>query len=627
MAFPTKDTFVFDFEAQPDYPDWTPTETKVNMNARGEELRVALNEIINKLNSGELDSRYYTEAEIDANYETIEELTSNRKISPTGDFTGTLNGATITATDPGLSSTVEAMKGIGATEEKTNLSVFNAHMAENAYSSAHGIVGNANYLHTDNLLYTDSSHTVLATDDTVAIQSMINDYGSIFIGRGKSCRITNSLTSSKPIKLNCHGTLWLETPNIPLMIIDNDTAIENSDIFISEIKGIGKTQGQAGVQIKNGKFNKFEINVASGFKYIVHFKQRDIASPIGENKFRFTKWTDAEKAIYFENPYSEVVTALATDITTTNQLTLQLNPDTVLEYPCYLLIGDLNNMDILESVKVTGKTGSDYNIIRAQQSTTAKTFTVGTSVVIGGAWAEGNQFNGGFIAKCDKGVLFEKGCWAGGTQFIGAIDNADIANSTDWENLMGINRAGNLLLTRFMRWDKCVFGQDTRLEPNRIRGLVTPGNIKAGGENGNSTQVNNDGGFEVTKATGSPYIDFKTDENSDRDARIYKTANHALNFQTGGSAAIKEGFAIGANGTRYTKNAGYNVVVPISSAYIVVTLPYAMADANYSVQVTPQWNTTCWVPFANKGTTTFRIYFGTPPTAENKLDWQMLKIM
>ncbi len=51
MAFPTKDTFTFDFETQADYPSWTPEQTKEYLNARGEELRLALNAVANLLNA------------------------------------------------------------------------------------------------------------------------------------------------------------------------------------------------------------------------------------------------------------------------------------------------------------------------------------------------------------------------------------------------------------------------------------------------------------------------------------------------------------------------------------------------------------------------------------------------
>ena len=46
------DTFVFDYTAQSDYPNWTPAQTKTNMNARGEELKVKVNEVVTELNSG-----------------------------------------------------------------------------------------------------------------------------------------------------------------------------------------------------------------------------------------------------------------------------------------------------------------------------------------------------------------------------------------------------------------------------------------------------------------------------------------------------------------------------------------------------------------------------------------------
>ena len=46
--------------------------------------------------------------EIEAQFTTKTEITDTRKLSATGDFTGTLNGAAIVAAEPGLSSTVAA---------------------------------------------------------------------------------------------------------------------------------------------------------------------------------------------------------------------------------------------------------------------------------------------------------------------------------------------------------------------------------------------------------------------------------------------------------------------------------------------------------------------------------------
>lgn len=57
-----------------------------------------------ELTGGALDGRYYTELESDAKYTTKDEITNNRKLSVSGDFSGTLKGMEITAAEPGLSS-------------------------------------------------------------------------------------------------------------------------------------------------------------------------------------------------------------------------------------------------------------------------------------------------------------------------------------------------------------------------------------------------------------------------------------------------------------------------------------------------------------------------------------------
>ena len=96
MAFIPLNAFVFDFTAQSDYPNWTPAQTKTNMNARGEELRVKINEL-----GSDTDDTM-------ALLELSENITLNRKLSATGNFTGTLNGGPITASDAGLQATVVA---------------------------------------------------------------------------------------------------------------------------------------------------------------------------------------------------------------------------------------------------------------------------------------------------------------------------------------------------------------------------------------------------------------------------------------------------------------------------------------------------------------------------------------
>lgn len=70
-------------------------------------------------NSADHDTRYYTQQAVDilidaykneanGKFETMTDLTNNRKLSPAGNFTGTWNGMQPTASDPGLAATVNA---------------------------------------------------------------------------------------------------------------------------------------------------------------------------------------------------------------------------------------------------------------------------------------------------------------------------------------------------------------------------------------------------------------------------------------------------------------------------------------------------------------------------------------
>lgn len=56
MAFPTKDSFTFNHGEQSDYPNWTPAQAKDNLNARSEEMRLALNVVANLLNATTSDA-------------------------------------------------------------------------------------------------------------------------------------------------------------------------------------------------------------------------------------------------------------------------------------------------------------------------------------------------------------------------------------------------------------------------------------------------------------------------------------------------------------------------------------------------------------------------------------------
>jgi len=106
MAFPVIPAISFKFVGQPyDLNSvLTPDEVWAALDTGAEEVRQDLIEVVDT---------------IEAEYETITDLATNRKLSATGDFTGTVNGAPITAAEPLLSSIVDAILANNATNVKT----------------------------------------------------------------------------------------------------------------------------------------------------------------------------------------------------------------------------------------------------------------------------------------------------------------------------------------------------------------------------------------------------------------------------------------------------------------------------------------------------------------------------
>lgn len=101
-------------------------------------------------NSADHDGRYYTETESNNKFVSKDELTNQRKLSATGDFTGTLNGLRITQVEPALSSFVESLSdkldglaGAGRTTEtvKGNADALSTHLAETVNVKYFGAIG------------------------------------------------------------------------------------------------------------------------------------------------------------------------------------------------------------------------------------------------------------------------------------------------------------------------------------------------------------------------------------------------------------------------------------------------------------------------------------------------------
>lgn len=119
--------------------------------------------------SGDHDTRYYTQAQADAKYETITDLTTNRKLSATGDFTGTLNGYTIVAADPGLSSAFTALKA-DVVQRGVNIC-----------SAPYNAIGDGHLI-----------------DSTLVISSVTYNVKK-YVGTSNITALTNALTSNKNI--------------------------------------------------------------------------------------------------------------------------------------------------------------------------------------------------------------------------------------------------------------------------------------------------------------------------------------------------------------------------------------------------------------------------------------------
>lgn len=117
MSFTTKDTFTFDNTAQASYPGWTPDQTKINLNARAEELRLALNAVVNILNSitaGSSGSENIASA-------TIPGLTGNTIYSQIANLLAIAQAAQTGTIIPGTITDVMLSNTAGQLKDKVNI--------------------------------------------------------------------------------------------------------------------------------------------------------------------------------------------------------------------------------------------------------------------------------------------------------------------------------------------------------------------------------------------------------------------------------------------------------------------------------------------------------------------------
>jgi hypothetical protein len=208
--------------------------------------------------------------EIEAQFTSKTEITTNRKLSATGDFTGTLNGYEIVEAEPGLSSIVTAHLADYASL------IINVKYPPLLIYIEHGQAkGNANY-YSGGQWYADSGHTILANDDTDVIQACI-DYivatggSKVFIPSGNYL-ITSALSISDFVKIagdGAHTVIKTATGDINgFELALNATKIILSDFDIVSPLGIGTSNAAIKSNATQGGAEQYYLNIGiSDFKY------------------------------------------------------------------------------------------------------------------------------------------------------------------------------------------------------------------------------------------------------------------------------------------------------------------------------------------------------------------------
>lgn len=240
------------------------------------------------------------------------------------------------------------------------------------------------------------------------------------------------------------------------------------------------------------------------------------------------------------------------------------------------------------------------------------------------SWAEGNQFMGGFVVQCNIGLHFEPNIKCGCTIYFGAIDCMEVANSYDIvdHTTSDVYHMKNLIISNFFRLSACDFPRDISYFETQA-GLNTAGQIIscAGMQADNGTNITalTPGSIEIAN-TDAPFIDLKSDRNEDRDCRIVSTGD-TLKFSAGDTSVKPYGATIRNNNVLSMPTAS-SAPVDSGATQKVVALSPSMPDANYTVLVTPRWNSACYV--SAKGTGYFTVTFSTPPQSASTIDYVVI---
>ena len=234
-------------------------------------------------------------------------------------------------------------------------------------------------------------------------------------------------------------------------------------------------------------------------------------------------------------------------------------------------------------------------------------------------WAEGNEFWGGFIVKCETGIEMQDNIKCGNTIFIGAIDCAEVQGSHDIIDRTNIDHYAqkNVFLLNFVRPNSSIMrDRDTYLSTESgvqsyIRGVYHDGvHI---GFNDEMVKVL-PGVIEMSSPNGS-YIDLKTNNREDRDARIFVNDEAMTLSKNNGSAlSIEDVVRI--------KDCGVITVDSGRKGIIHVDFSTPKKNENYIVIFTPSWETTTYL--LKKTKTGFDLGVGAAPKDNATVSWAVI---
>jgi len=151
---------------------------------------------------------------------------------------------------------------------------------------------------------------------------------------------------------------------------------------------------------------------------------------------------------------------------------------------------------------------------------------------------EGNRFFMNFIQGCNKGIYIPTATApyaCSNNIFIGHIDNAGVAGSTDIEEYGGTN----MYILHYIRWSAVTLhsGSAAYARTRLYMGDIVQAGVPQNGDKG-VLLWGGGGSIDIWRGDGIPYVDFKTNYTTDYDARISKTSDHGLDFRVGGEGSI-----------------------------------------------------------------------------------------